>query len=155
MRTILNVMCPEKQYKPVKARVEALSSWESGHAVPFSPQDFCSPCVFVYCWHNTGSCWPGSASCGCLLHTPNWGPGPQPKHMLWLGIKLMTVWFTGRHSIHWATSARRWLIFYDHFSATINTFLQYDCLRLHISLYGYNIFCLTILLFLDFKKMYC
>ena len=40
----------------------AISHWESGRAVPFSPQDFCSPCVFVYCCHNTGSCCPGSAS---------------------------------------------------------------------------------------------
>ena len=40
----------------------ALSHLESGHAVPFSPQDFCSPCVFVYCCHNTGSHWPGSES---------------------------------------------------------------------------------------------
>ena len=62
MRIILNVMCPEKQQKPVKARVLALSSWESGYAVPFPPQDFGSPYVFVYCSHNTGSCWPGSAS---------------------------------------------------------------------------------------------
>ena len=31
----------------------ALSHLESGHAVPFSPQDFCSPCEFVYCCHNT------------------------------------------------------------------------------------------------------
>ena len=46
-----------------------LSHLESGHAVPFSLQDFCSPCVFVYCCHNTGSCWPGSASTQkpCLL----------------------------------------------------------------------------------------
>ena len=40
----------------------ALSHLESGYPVPFSPQDFCSPCVFVYCCHNTGSCWPGSVS---------------------------------------------------------------------------------------------
>ena len=40
----------------------ALSHLESGHAVPCSPQGFCSPCAFVYCSHNTGSCWPGSAS---------------------------------------------------------------------------------------------
>ena len=30
-----------------------LSHLESGHAVPFSPQDFCSPCEFVHCCHNT------------------------------------------------------------------------------------------------------
>ena len=73
MRTILNVMCPESN-ESVSRQGSALSlSWafcstldlshlESGHAIPFSPQDFCSPCVFVYCCHNTGSCWPGSVS---------------------------------------------------------------------------------------------
>ena len=30
-----------------------LSHLESGHAIPFSPQDFCSPCEFVHCCHNT------------------------------------------------------------------------------------------------------
>ena len=40
----------------------ALSHLESGHAIPFSPQDFCSPCVFVYCIHNPVSCGPGSVS---------------------------------------------------------------------------------------------
>ena len=39
MRIILNVMRPEMQWKPVKARVKALASWESGCAVPFPPQD--------------------------------------------------------------------------------------------------------------------
>ena len=27
------------------------------------------------------------------LHTPYWGPGPQPRHVPWLGIKLATLWF--------------------------------------------------------------
>ena len=40
---------------------------------------------------------------GCLLHAPNWGPGPQPGHVPWLGMELVTLWFTGQHSIHWAT----------------------------------------------------
>ena len=31
----------------------ALSHLESGHAIPFSPQDFCSRCEFVYCCHST------------------------------------------------------------------------------------------------------
>ena len=35
---------------------------------------------------------------------PNWGPGLQPRHRPWLGIEPVTLWFTGRHSIHWATS---------------------------------------------------
>ena len=41
-----------------------------------------------------------------LSHTTNWEPGPQPRHVPWLGMELATFWFTGRHSIHWATPAR-------------------------------------------------
>ena len=44
--------------------------------------------------------------CGRLSHTPNWGPGLQPRHVPWLGIELATLWFTGWCSIHWATPAR-------------------------------------------------
>ena len=47
----------------------------------------------------------------CLLHIPNWGPGPQPRHVPWLGIKPVTLWFTGQHSIHWATPAKAVVIF--------------------------------------------
>ena len=25
--------------------------------------------------------------CGCLLHTPYWRPGPQPRHVPWLEIE--------------------------------------------------------------------
>ena len=38
--------------------------------------------------------------------TPNWGPGPQPRHVPWLGIKLATFLFAGQRSVHWATPAR-------------------------------------------------
>ena len=50
--------------------------------------------------------------CGCLSCAPHWGPGLQPRHVLWLGIKLVTFWFTGWCLIHWATPARadRWLM---------------------------------------------
>ena len=44
--------------------------------------------------------------CGCLSCTPHWAPGPQPRHVPWMGIKLVTLWFTGWHSVHWATPAR-------------------------------------------------
>ena len=44
-------------------------------------------------------------SVGCLLHAPDWGPGPQPQHAPWLGIELATFCFAGRHSICWATPA--------------------------------------------------
>ena len=32
--------------------------------------------------------------CGCLSHTPYWGPGLQPRHVPWLGIEPVTLWFT-------------------------------------------------------------
>ena len=44
--------------------------------------------------------------CGCLVQAPNWGPRLQPRHVPWLGIKPVTLWFAGQHSIHWATPAR-------------------------------------------------
>ena len=40
------------------------------------------------------------------LACPNWGPGLQPRHVPWLGIKPATFWLEGWHSIHWVTSAR-------------------------------------------------
>ena len=42
----------------------------------------------------------------CLSHALKWVPGPQPRHVLWLGIELATFGFAGQHSIHWATPAR-------------------------------------------------
>lgn len=41
-------------------------------------------------------------SIGCVSHTPTRGPGPQPRHALWPGIKLATLQFTSQWSIHWA-----------------------------------------------------
>ena len=49
--------------------------------------------------------------CGFLSHTCIWGPGPQPRHVPWLGIKAASLWFTGQHSIHWATPARAFGVF--------------------------------------------
>ena len=42
-----------------------------------------------------------------LSYTPNWVPGPQPRHVPWLGIEPATFWFTGQHSSHWATPDTR------------------------------------------------
>ena len=40
-------------------------------------------------------------------HTPHhWGPGLQPRHVPWPGIRPVTLCFIGWHSIHWATPAR-------------------------------------------------
>ena len=44
--------------------------------------------------------------CGCLSPAPYWGPDQQPRHVPWLGMKPMTLWFTGRYLIHWTTAAR-------------------------------------------------
>ena len=46
---------PRKAIKEIGALSPsgALSHSESGHAIPFSPQDFCSLCEFVYHSHNT------------------------------------------------------------------------------------------------------
>ena len=41
-----------------------------------------------------------------LTYPPHWGPGLQPSHLPWLGIGLLTLWFAGQHSVHWATTAR-------------------------------------------------
>ena len=37
---------------------------------------------------------------------PQLGIWPTTRCVLWLGIKTATPWFTGQHSIHWATPAR-------------------------------------------------
>ena len=37
---------------------------------------------------------------GCLSRAPYWGPGPQSRHVPWLEVEPMILWFTGRHSIH-------------------------------------------------------
>ena len=42
-------------------------------------------------------------SIGFLLHAPNRGPGPQPRHVPWAGIKPATFWFADWCSIHWIT----------------------------------------------------
>ena len=48
--------------------------------------------------------------CGYFSHAPYWGPGPQPRHVPWLGIEPATLWFTGQHSVHWATPPRPCLL---------------------------------------------
>ena len=41
--------------------------------------------------------------CACPSRAPNWRPGPQLRHVPWLGIERVTLWFIGPCSIHWAT----------------------------------------------------
>ena len=45
--------------------------------------------------------------CGCLLSVPHLGPGLQPRHVPWLAVEPVTLWFAGQCSVHWATAARR------------------------------------------------
>ena len=52
-----------------------------------------------------------TSMCGCLSQAPYCGPGLQPRHVPWLGIKPTTLWFTGQCSIHWPTHARAHLSF--------------------------------------------
>ena len=47
-----------------------------------------------------------TSMCGCLSHTPHWGPGPHPRQVPWPGNEPATLWFEGRRSSHWATPAR-------------------------------------------------
>ena len=44
--------------------------------------------------------------CSCLSCTPNWGPFPKPRHLPDWELNRQPLWFTGLHSIHWATPAR-------------------------------------------------
>ena len=39
--------------------------------------------------------------CGCVSHMPYWGPGPQPRHVPWLGIEPATLCFPGQ----WASQS--------------------------------------------------
>ena len=52
-----------------------------------------------------------TSMCGCLSCAPTWGPGPQPRHVPWLGIKPATLCFAVQCSIYWVTPARGLSIF--------------------------------------------
>ena len=60
-----------------------------------------------------------TSMCGCLSHVPYWGLGLKPRHVPWLGIQPVTLWFTGQCSIHWATLSRAIIVFHS------------DCINLH------------------------
>ena len=40
-----------------------------------------------------------TSMCGCLSHVPHWGPGWQPRHLPWLGIEPVALWFTSWRSM--------------------------------------------------------
>ena len=58
-------------------------------------------------------------------HSPNQGPGLQPRHLSWLGIKPAVLWFSGQCSIHWDTPARAICSFYVNFSCRGEDMLNY------------------------------
>ena len=61
-------------------RSEALSSWESGHAVPFPPQDLCSQCVCILEYWNLNS-----RSCGLRSAT-------LPQALEYIKLQDSSVW---------------------------------------------------------------
>ena len=58
------------------------------------------------------------------LTGPHQGPGPQPRQVPWLGIEPVTLWFTGWRSIHWATPARAWFVFFLHHILPNKVFIE-------------------------------
>ena len=67
---------------------------------------------------------------GCLLWTPNWRPGPQPRHVPWLGIKLVTFGSSGRHSLYWAMPARAIIILkYNNLNIFVTNLLKTHLLK--------------------------
>ena len=56
--------------------------------------------IYLFCREGKGGSMRGrgTAMCGCLSCSPHWGPGLQPRHVPWLEIEPVTLWFTGQHS---------------------------------------------------------
>ena len=81
--------------------------------------------LFIYFREGKGGRTRGreTSMCSCLSCAPCWGPGLQPRHVPRLGIELAMLWFTGQHSIHWATPARAGYVFYYKFNYILS-FLQ-------------------------------
>ena len=84
-----------------------------------------------------------TSMCGCLSHAPYRGPGPQPRHVPWLGIELTTLWLAGWHTIHWATPARARSFsltqIWSFLRVIILTFVSAVVSGLHLS-YSYSIY---------------
>ena len=73
----------------------------------------------------------------CLL-LGTW-PGPQPRHVPWLGIQPVTLWLSGCHSIHWATPARSYPFFIIMNSIKFPDIENWDKTYL-VTLYYFNIY---------------
>ena len=68
--------------------------------------------------------------CGCLLHAPYCRPGLQPRHVPWLGIEPVTLWFVRQCSVHWATPARLTVDLDDIFLMNNGVaYILYACLQ--------------------------
>ena len=63
----------------------------------------------------------------CLLHTPNWGPVPQPRHVPWLRMEPAAFWFAGPHSIHWAITAKARGKIFMAFTDVLNFAILFHC----------------------------
>ena len=77
--------------------------------------------------------------CGCVSRAPYGGPGSQPRHVPWLGIKPVTLWFAYPCSI--TELHQPWLVC---------SFL----LLSSDSLYGCTTFCLSLLLLMTIYIIY-
>ena len=68
-----------------------------------------------------------TSMCGCLSHTFHWGPGPQPRHVPWLGIKPATLQFADPYSTQWAIPARVYCLIFMHVFSS-HPFYSMECL---------------------------
>ena len=111
--------CPSLPLLLVWMNVSSLSPWLSDfHTVWFSVSSGCFMIFFFYLKtfylfyyfleRGKGGRKRGreTSVCGWPSCVPHQGPGPQPRHVSWLGIEPATFWFAGPCSIHWATPAR-------------------------------------------------
>ena len=83
-----------------------------------------------------------TSMCVCLSSAPYWGPGPQPRQVPWLGIEPATLWFTGQHSIHWATPARTLPFFNFTFIMVKKMFLLLLKVNAHTGMLDFTLFCI-------------
>ena len=96
-----------------------------------------------------------TSMCGCLSHTPYWGPDLKPRQMLSLGIKPATLWFAGGHSIHWATAARAQRAFFKNISKLANFCVAILMLKMEENKQHFSILCFIISKKVKTQKKIC